>query len=104
VIHGIRLIAIIDWFIPNASKAERSEFSLARNFVFTHLFGPMLSQSIGLFLYVSDPHPGFACWTVIACVSLFWIFPFIYKWTANLQLSALLSVELQAFTSLFGAF
>jgi signal transduction histidine kinase len=104
VISRNGLIAIIDWFIPNASKAERSELGLARNFIFTHLFGPILSQSIGLFLYLNDPHPGFACWTVIACVWLFWILPFIYKWTANLQLSALLSVQLQAFTSLFGAF
>ena len=98
------LTAIIDWFIPNASKAERSELGLARNFIGSYLFGPIPSQSISLLLYRSDPHPGFACWTVIACMWLFWILPFIYKWTANLQLSALLSVELLAFTSLFGAF
>jgi hypothetical protein len=44
-----RLIGIIDWFIPSAAKLERSEHGLARNFVFTHLFGPALSQSISLF-------------------------------------------------------
>src|SRR4030081_1593705 len=99
-----QLIGIIDWFIPNDAKVERSEHGLARNFVFTHIFGPILSQSISLFLYLSDPHPGFACWTVIVCVWLFWTLPFVYKWTANLQLSALLSVELLAFTSLFGAY
>src|SRR6266705_97874 len=70
-----QLVALIDWFIPTAAKAERSEQGLAQNFVFTHLFGPLLSQSIALFLYLS-----------------------------NLQLSALISVELLAFTSLFGAF
>jgi hypothetical protein len=36
------LIGMIDWFIPSAAKVERSELSLARNFVFTHLFGPAL--------------------------------------------------------------
>ena len=56
-----RLIALIDWFIPTASRAERSEHGLARNFVFTHLFGPLLSQSIAVFLYLSDPHPGIPC-------------------------------------------
>lgn len=95
---------IIDWFIPNTAKVERSELYLARNFVFTHLFGPALSQSISLFLFLSDPHPGFACWTIIGCVWLFFAFPFIYKYSGNLRLSALLSVELLAFTSLFGAF
>ena len=64
----------------------------------------LLSQSIALFLYLSDPHPGFACWTVIICIWLFWTLPFVYKMTGNLQLSALISVELLAFTSLFGAY
>src|SRR6202045_1738691 len=99
-----RLVGLIDWFIPAAAKAERSELGLAQNFVFTHLFGPALSQSISLFLYLSDPHPGFACWTVIICIWLFWTLPLVYKLTANLQLSALISVELLAFTSLFGAY
>src|SRR3982074_2216971 len=99
-----RLIGIIDWFIPSVAKVERSERGLARNFVFPHLFGPALSQSISLFLYLSDPHPGFACWTVIVCICLFWTLPFVYKLTSNLHLSALISVELLAFTSLFGAY
>jgi len=99
-----RLVGFMDWFIPAEAKLERSERGLAQNFVFTHLFGPALSQSISVFLYLSDPHPGFACWTVIVCICLFWALPFVYKATGNLQLSALLSVELLAFTSLFGAF
>jgi signal transduction histidine kinase len=99
-----RLVRYIDWFIPAAAKLERSERGLAQNFVFTHLFGPALSQSISVFLYLSDPHPGVACWTVIVCIWLFWAFPFVYKRTGNLQLSAIMSVELLAFTSLFGAY
>ena len=98
------LVAFIDWFIPVAAKAERSERGLAQNFVFTHIFGPALSQSIALFLYLSDPHPGVACWTMIICIWLFWTLPFVYKLTADMQLSALISVELLAFTSLFGAY
>jgi len=99
-----QLIGLIDWFIPAAAKAERSERGLAQNFVFTHLFGPLLSQSIALFLYLSDPNPGFACWTVIICIWLFWTLPFVYKLTTDLQLSALISVELLAFTALFGSY
>jgi signal transduction histidine kinase len=98
------LIGMIDWFIPESAKAERSDLSLSRNFVFTHQFGPALSQSIALFLYLSDPHHGVACWTMIICIWLFWTLPFVYKLTGNLQLSALISVELLAFTSLFGAY
>jgi len=99
-----QLIKFIDWFIPAEAKLERSERGLAQNFVFTHLFGPALSQSISIFLYFSDPHPGIACWTVIVCIWLFWVLPFVYRVTGNLKLSALMSVELLAFTSLFGAY
>src|SRR5262245_47424949 len=99
-----RLVKFIDWFIPAEAKLERSERGLAQNFVFTHLFGPALSQSISVFLYLSDPHPGFACWTVIVSVWLFWTLPFVYRKSGNLQLSALISVELLACTSLFGAY
>ena len=97
-------LRIIDWFIPDAAKSERSELNLARNFVFTHLAGPLLSQSISVFLYLSDPDPGFACWTVIICIWMFWTLPFVYKWTGKLQQTAIVTVELLAFTSLFGAY
>jgi signal transduction histidine kinase len=99
-----RIVSFIDWFIPAEAKLERSEYGLAQNFVFTHLAGPALSQSIGVFLYLSDPHPGFACWTIIVCIWLFWALPVVYKYTGDLQLSALMSVELLAFASLFGAY
>ena len=99
-----RLVSFIDWFIPAEAKLERSERGLAQNFVFTHLCGPALSQSISVFLYLSDPHPGIACWTIIVGIWLFWALPFVYRYTGNLQLSALISVELLACASLFGAF
>lgn len=102
--RAANIFHLIDWFIPQEAKAERSELSLSRNFVFTHLFGPALSQAISVFLYLSDPNPGFACWTVIGCICSFWALPFVYKFTASLEISALISVQLLAFTSLFGAY
>jgi signal transduction histidine kinase len=99
-----QIIKIIDWFIPHHARIDRSERSMARNFVFTHLFGPAMSQSISVFLFYTDPNPGIPCWIIIASISLFWALPFVYRATASLQLSALLSVALLAFTSLFGAY
>jgi signal transduction histidine kinase len=95
---------IIDWFIPDASLLERSDRSMARNFVFTHLCGPLLSQSISVYLYRTDHTHGLACWTMICCICLFWALPLVFKFSRNLQFSALLSVELLAFTSLFGTY
>jgi signal transduction histidine kinase len=98
------LLRLIDWFVPHGANFERSELSMARNFVFTHLVGPILCQGISIFLYVTDPAPGFACWTVIIGTWSFLALPFAYKLTGNLRAAALISVELLAFTALFGAF
>lgn len=95
---------LIDWFVPDSAFLERADASMARNFIFTHLFGPLLSQSICIYLYKTDFRHGAACWTLIACVFLFWTLPFVYKFSRNLQVSALISVELLAFTSLFGTY
>ncbi len=99
-----KIFSVIDWFIPSRLRFERSELSLSRNFVFTHLSGPLLSQSILIFLYLSDKQGGWPIWVIVACVWAFWLLPFVLKFTGNLYLSALLSVELLAFVSLFGAF
>jgi signal transduction histidine kinase len=98
------IMRAIDWFIPDAVKAERTELTVWRNFVFTHIAGPLLSQAISVFLYRTDPRPGWACWTMIVCVCSFWAMPFILKYTRNLAVAAVISVQLLSFTSLFGAF
>jgi signal transduction histidine kinase len=94
----------LDWFIPEAARRDRSDLGLARNFVFTHLFGPALAQSISVFLYLTDPDPGFACWTIIIAIWAFWLLPFALKLTKSLPLVALVSVQTLAFASLFGAY
>lgn len=98
------VLRILDYFVPEGRLLDRLELSIARNFVFTHLIGPLLAQAIAVYLYLADPNPGFACWTIISCIYLFWSLPFVYKHTGNLHLSAILSVQLLTFTSLFGAF
>jgi signal transduction histidine kinase len=94
----------IDWFIPGSASIERSERAVARNFVFTHIFGPLLSQPIPFYLYFTDKSHGIACWTVILCVWAFWTLPFVYKWSGNLEFAATISVQLLMFTSLFGSY
>jgi signal transduction histidine kinase len=98
------ILKLIDWFVPEAAKRERSELGLARNFVFTHLFGPLMAQSICVFLYLTDPKPDAIVWTLIAVIWAFWTLPFVLKATKNLQLVAFASVQMLAFASLFGSF
>lgn len=98
------LLQIVDWFVPKSALIDRSERSIARNFVLTHTFGPLMSQSMCVFLYRTDPNPGFACFTVIACVWAFFALPFVLKATQSIKIAAFISVELLAFTALFGTY
>jgi signal transduction histidine kinase len=99
-----KFFRLLDWFIPGSFKHDRSDLGVARVFVFTHLFGPALGQSMSVFLYRTDPAPGPACWIVIASICSFWLLPFVLKVTRSLQLVAFISVEILAFASLFGAY
>jgi signal transduction histidine kinase len=98
------LLRLIDWFVPADRCRDRSELGMARVFIFTHLAGPLLAQSISLFLYLTDPQPGLAVWVLIVSIWSFWALPFVLKITGNLQMAALISVEVLSFASLFGSF
>jgi signal transduction histidine kinase len=97
-------LRFLDWFVPAALKHERSDLSVARFFVFTHIFGPAMAQTMAVMLYLSDPAPGIECWTVIACIWAFWLLPFALRRFGDLQAVALASFQLLVFASLFGSY
>ncbi len=99
-----RIVQWIDWFIPDEIKSQRHDLPVWRNFVFTHFAGPLLSQSISVYLYNADTSHGFACWAMIAGIWTFWLLPFVLKYTANLNLAAALSVQGLCLASLFGSY
>src|SRR5260221_10380630 len=84
--------AITDWFIPASLKTDAATFGRARIFVFSHLFGPALGQSISVYLYILDPSPGVAYCTVAGLITSFWTFPFWLKLTERLVPPALCRV------------
>ena len=94
----------IDWFIPAEIQRDKTELPVWRNFVFTHIAGPLLSQSISVFLWRADPSHGFACWTLTLSILAFLALPFVLKFTGRLVVAAFASVQLLSFASLFGAF
>ena len=94
----------IDWFIPDAVKSDKTELPVWRNFVFTHIAGPILSESIGVYLWRADRSHGFACLAMIAAIMAFVTLPFVLKFTRSLAAASFLSVQLLCFASLFGSF
>jgi len=94
---------ILDWFVPVAAR-PMSEVKLIRSFVFLHLFGPLMAQSIGIFLYMADPAPGVTFWVVEGSICAFWLLPLLLRVSGNLQLTAYISVQMLTFVTLYGSF
>ncbi len=95
---------LIDSFIPGAAEREKSDLTLCRNFVFTHLCGPLLGQAVVLFLFFADERRDYAFWAIECCISSFWLLPFWLKMLGDLRTPAFVSCQLLIFVSLFGSF
>ncbi len=94
----------IDWFIPDSLRTDAATLGRARIFVFSHLFGPALGQSISIYLWILDPKPGFAYWVMVSLVTSFWLLPFALKLTGRLTPLAFITVEDLTFVTLFGSY
>jgi signal transduction histidine kinase len=93
----------IDWFIPDSLRTDAATLGRARIFVFSHLFGPTLGQSISVYLWILDPQPSLAYWVIVSLITSFWLLPFALKYTGRLTLLAFLTVEDLTFVTLFGS-
>ena len=99
-----RWLAIVDWFIPDAYTLEKSDLGFLRSFVFLHMVGPLLGQSIAAFLYIADERRGWEFWVIELTICSFWLFPFVLKYSGSLFASAIGSVQTLIFVSLFGSY
>ncbi len=95
---------LTDWFIPDEYRKEKSDLTLARNFAFTHLFGPFLGVSIVAFLFTADPNHDAVFWTITLAIIGFWLLPLWMKYSGDLEKPAFMSVQLLTFVSLFGSY
>ena len=95
---------IVNWFVPPQIIANRSDEQLARFFVLTHLFGPLLTVPMAAFLLILDPDPGLEVGLIIGAIFSFVLLPLALKLAKGLFLPAMASFQLLAFCSLFGAY
>jgi signal transduction histidine kinase len=95
---------VLAWFLPRDPGMSRTERELARTFVFTHLFGPVISQPMWIYLYVVATEVDSTLVVLAAGSWSFWALPFLLRWTGSLKLGALASFQMLAAISLFGAY
>ncbi len=95
---------LVSWFIPETAVHGRPEWELARTFVFTHLFGPLIAQPMWIYLYFVSSEVDSTLIILAAGSCSFWALPFVLRWTGSLKLGALASFQMLTAISLFGAY
>lgn len=98
------IFKILEWFVPPAVRTSRTDWKLARTFVFTHLAGPLMAQPLWVYLYLTLPDAGLELGVLAAAICGFWALPFVLRATGDLWLSGLISYQALAATSLWGSY
>jgi PAS domain S-box-containing protein len=83
---------LFDWFIPASIARGSDAWQRARMFLAAHLFGTPLGHIIMAGVYLIDPAPDLAYWTVVGMITAFFALPFLLRWTGRLNLWAVVSV------------
>lgn len=98
------LSGVIDWFIPEEIRLNRTDWALARTFVFTHIFGPLIAQPLWIYPFIVSPDSHLLIGIIAVSICSFWVLPFLLKLTGNMWIASLLSFQVLAMTSLNGAY
>ncbi len=94
---------LVNWFVP-AGIRGRTNVEMARIFVFTHLFGPVIAQPMAIYLYFVSPEINFQLQVMVAGIYSFLTLPFVLKYTGSMKIASLLSFVGLAAVSLFGTY
>ena len=95
---------MIDWFLPETGATDRNANELARIFIFTHLFGPVIAQPMNVYLYFITRANHYPLFVMSISICSFWVLPFLLRSTGNMTLVALMSFQILTAGSLFGAY
>lgn len=74
-----RFFVFLDWFIPDELRESEEEHRRLRAFVISHIAGPPLGAVIAVSLILQ--FPSVAAWTLLIADLLFFMFPFLLRWT-----------------------
>lgn len=88
-----RIYNLVDYFVPADMASDREKRQQARMFLISHLFGPLIGNTVPLALYVIDPNPGYQIVVLSASVTAFWLFPPLLRLFGHYNLLALISIQ-----------
>jgi signal transduction histidine kinase len=102
---GFNLSAFLDYFIPPRLQVQPDAHRRARMFMLSHAFGPLLGNTIPLYLhFVLHYQMDYRFWIFFASIMTFWIYPFILRWTKRYQTIAFISIQNLIFCILWACY
>lgn len=101
---GFRLSDFMDRFIPAELQANAEWHRRARMFMLSHVFGPILGNSIPLYMLVTGISRDYRAVVFIVSILLFWIYPFVLRATGRYRLLAFISVQNLIFSALWACY
>ena len=99
-----KLNAAVDWFIPADLKRSPGTLQAVRMFMFSHLFGPFLGNTISFSMLYVGGSADLSWWIFFLAVTAFWLYPVVLRLTGWYVPLALLSVENLMFCIFWGCY
>ena len=101
---GFRLDSLLDYFIPAELQVNAEAHRRARMFMLSHVFGPILGNSIPLYMAVMGISRDYRVVVFFMSILTFWIYPFLLRKTGRYQLIAFVSVQNLIFCALWACY
>ena len=98
------LSGLLDYFIPQEMQVDPVSHRRARMFMLSHVFGPILGNSLPAYLYVMNIARDYRVTVFFFSILAFWIYPFVLRWTGRYQALAFLSVQNLIFCALWACY
>ncbi len=101
---SMKMFLLVDWFIPASLKADGDTLQGVRMFLFSHLFGPFLGNTITLYILYVEGAPNLSWWILFGAITAFWVFPFLLRATGWYVVLAFVSIQNLIFCILWGCY
>ena len=101
---GRELGNLLDYFIPAEMQVNAESHRRARMFMLSHVFGPILGNSIPLYMAVTGISRDFHVVVFFLSILMFWVYPFLLRKTGRYQLISLISVQNLTFCALWACY
>ncbi|MBA2920461.1 MULTISPECIES: HAMP domain-containing sensor histidine kinase [Sphingomonas] len=98
------LSGLLDYFIPPEMRVNTEAHRRARMFMLSHVFGPILGNSIPLYLAITGISRDYRVVVFFLSILAFWAYPFALRATGRYQLLAFLSVQNLIFCVLWACY